>query len=199
VPAITGGNANWFSGPGTVKASCIRRPVFVRSMCLITEFIGQATRKGPNADFHGKAMRSVQDPSLGQSLLREADLLAQESTEKDRNYPSSGRSNGDIIGQMRFSPTRAVASVIVVGFCLLPQLCAQDAVPAEILQRTFLIRVGNLTGTAFTVEYKGAVYIVTARHVVAALPETMPMLSYGSTTHGKRSVLREKYSRRQPM
>jgi len=47
---------------------------------------------------------------------------------------------------------------------------AQDAVPGEILQRTLFIKSGEEAGTAFTVDYKSKVYLVTARHVVAALP-----------------------------
>jgi S1-C subfamily serine protease len=55
---------------------------------------------------------------------------------------------------------------------LIPVAYAQDAVPTEILQRTFLIKVGNTTGTAFIVDRNGKVYVVTARHVVAGLPDT---------------------------
>jgi S1-C subfamily serine protease len=54
-------------------------------------------------------------------------------------------------------------------------LSAQDAVPGEILQRTFLVKVGNSTGTAFTIDYRGAVYLLTARHVAASLPEIKPV------------------------
>jgi hypothetical protein len=50
-------------------------------------------------------------------------------------------------------------------------LLAQDAVPGEILQRTILIKAGNSYGTAFAVDYQGKMYLVTARHVVAGLPE----------------------------
>jgi hypothetical protein len=39
-----------------------------------------------------------------------------------------------------------------------------------------LIKVGNSTATAFTVDYKGAIYLVTARHVAGALPENNPVL-----------------------
>jgi len=47
---------------------------------------------------------------------------------------------------------------------------AQDAVPSEILGRTHMIKVGEAQGTGFGVEYKGKLYFVTARHVVADLP-----------------------------
>lgn len=42
-----------------------------------------------------------------------------------------------------------------------------DYMPVEMLYRTLLIKLGNEQGTAFTVEYEGKMYIVTARHVVA--------------------------------
>ena len=47
---------------------------------------------------------------------------------------------------------------------------AQDAVPGEILNRTIFIKAGNEAGTAFEVDYRGKLYLVTARHVVAGLP-----------------------------
>jgi hypothetical protein len=49
---------------------------------------------------------------------------------------------------------------------------AQDAVPGEILQRTLMIKIGNIYGTAFTIDYHGKLYLVTAKHVVVGLPET---------------------------
>ncbi len=48
---------------------------------------------------------------------------------------------------------------------------AQDAVPGEILERTILIRSGTEQGTAFTIDYAGKLYIITARHVVAGVPK----------------------------
>ena len=48
---------------------------------------------------------------------------------------------------------------------------AQDAVPAEILARSIFIKVGNERGTAFTIDYRGKIYLVTARHVVAGAPD----------------------------
>ncbi len=49
---------------------------------------------------------------------------------------------------------------------------AQDAVPGEILNRTLSIKVGNETGTAFSIDYDGKLYLVTARHLVATVPES---------------------------
>jgi hypothetical protein len=48
---------------------------------------------------------------------------------------------------------------------------AQDAVPNDILQRTYAIQCGDEGGTAFGVDYQSRLYLVTARHVVHSLPE----------------------------
>ncbi len=62
--------------------------------------------------------------------------------------------------------------VAVAWLYLLTPVIAQDAVPSEmLLQRTLFIKVGNMTGTAFKIDHMGKVYLVTARHVVAGLPE----------------------------
>jgi hypothetical protein len=53
---------------------------------------------------------------------------------------------------------------------------AQDAVPREILKRTQLIKVGNATGTTFSLEHQGKLYLVTARHVVAGLSVDKPTI-----------------------
>jgi len=55
-------------------------------------------------------------------------------------------------------------------FCLGSVVLAQDAVPGEILQRTKLIKGPIEEGTAFSIDYLGKLYLVTARHVVAGLP-----------------------------
>jgi hypothetical protein len=67
---------------------------------------------------------------------------------------------------------RKLAAIVFLS--LISFLCvasAQDAVPTEILQRTIRIAVGNETGTAFAVDYQGKMYLVTARHVVAGVPD----------------------------
>jgi S1-C subfamily serine protease len=61
---------------------------------------------------------------------------------------------------------------VLLWFLLAPSLSAQDAVPNEILARTFFIKAGSEAGTAFTVDHQGRIYLVTARHVVAELPTT---------------------------
>jgi hypothetical protein len=48
---------------------------------------------------------------------------------------------------------------------------AQDAVPIEILNRTIFIKVGKEAGSAFTIDYLGKLYLVTARQVVSGVPE----------------------------
>jgi hypothetical protein len=76
---------------------------------------------------------------------------------------------GTLESQMRI--TNAVAAVIVANYlCSVSTAFGQDAVPGEILQRTTLIKIGNSGGTAFSIEYRGIYYLVTARHVVAGLP-----------------------------
>jgi S1-C subfamily serine protease len=45
-------------------------------------------------------------------------------------------------------------------------------VPGDILTRTLFIKAGSEAGTAFSIEYKGKLYLVTAKHVVAELPKT---------------------------
>ena len=72
------------------------------------------------------------------------------------------------------SQVRVRISVLVAAvfwLCFGSAVLAQDAVPREILERTIFIKVGNVTGTAFRVDYGGKVYLVTARHVAAGLPE----------------------------
>jgi hypothetical protein len=49
---------------------------------------------------------------------------------------------------------------------------AQDGVPIEMLDRTLLIRHNDIVGTAFEIERHHKKYLITARHVVAGLPET---------------------------
>jgi S1-C subfamily serine protease len=53
---------------------------------------------------------------------------------------------------------------------------AQDAVPAEIMARTGFIKWGNEAGTAFTIDYQDKLYLITARHVVAGIPDTNAVL-----------------------
>jgi hypothetical protein len=66
--------------------------------------------------------------------------------------------------------------IVAVWLSLISPAMAQDAVPGEILNRTILIKVGNTFGTAFAIDYLGTLYIVTARHVVAELPESKAII-----------------------
>ena len=61
-----------------------------------------------------------------------------------------------------------VLAVSMVSF-LISTVTAQDAVPVEILGRTLLVKAGKTTGTAFEIDHKGALYLVTAKHVVDGL------------------------------
>lgn len=72
---------------------------------------------------------------------------------------------------MSTSKSKSVAIALGLFFWLsfVPALRGQDAVPNEILARTFFVRAGE-AGTAFAVDHGGKVYLVTARHVAAGLP-----------------------------
>lgn len=65
---------------------------------------------------------------------------------------------------------RKAAQIAVIIFIPLFVVLAQDAVPAEIQDRTIFIKVGNEAGTGFLIDYEGKLYLVTARHVAAGLP-----------------------------
>jgi hypothetical protein len=62
--------------------------------------------------------------------------------------------------------------LIVFLVCCCPFVSAQDAVPGEILNRTIYISYGNEAGTAFKMDYQGTIYLVTAKHVVAGVPQS---------------------------
>lgn len=65
----------------------------------------------------------------------------------------------------------AAAAATVLALMSLPlTITAQDAVPAEILQRTICIKVGAEMGTAFAVDYQSKLYLITAKHLVGGLP-----------------------------
>jgi len=64
-------------------------------------------------------------------------------------------------------------ALAIALWCSLATLALpQDAVPGEILGRTLFIKAGREGGTAFSIDYRGKLYIVTAKHVVAELPKT---------------------------
>lgn len=79
---------------------------------------------------------------------------------------------------------------IVLGTAFSILLCAaaalpQDAIPVEILRRTLYVKVGNVTGTAFKIDYKGKVFLVTARHVAAGLPEIKAIIQVMKSANGQ--------------
>jgi S1-C subfamily serine protease len=65
---------------------------------------------------------------------------------------------------------RLVLIVFVIFMSLASRTTAQDLVPGEMLSRTIFIKAGNEAGTAFSIDYEGKMYLVTARHVVSDLP-----------------------------
>ncbi len=72
--------------------------------------------------------------------------------------------------------TRVLLCVIALVMIVGSSVQAQDAVPIEIMARTGFIKWGNEAGTAFTVDYQGRLYLITARHVVAGVPDTNAVL-----------------------
>ena len=68
--------------------------------------------------------------------------------------------------------SRITALTAALWLSLTSAAVAQDVVPAEILQRTMLIKVGSVEGTAFSIDYEGKLYLVTAKHVVSGLAES---------------------------
>jgi hypothetical protein len=72
--------------------------------------------------------------------------------------------------------THALTMILtaVMLFCPCNEVCAQDAVPLEILSRTLFIKQKGSDGggSAFRIEYKGKIYLVTARHVVEGVAES---------------------------
>jgi S1-C subfamily serine protease len=67
---------------------------------------------------------------------------------------------------------RIAALAAALYLCVGSAVLAQDAVPAEILSHTRLIKAGDVEGTAFSIDHGGRLYLVTARHLVAGLPES---------------------------
>ncbi len=66
----------------------------------------------------------------------------------------------------------SLAVFLWLALVFFPSLAlGQDAVPGDIFLRTFFIKVGNETGTTFSIKRNDHIYLVTARHVVAALPD----------------------------
>lgn len=86
--------------------------------------------------------------------------------------PVKGKFGKQIVNSIwtRFRPT----IVLVTALCSLITSVglAQDAVPSEILKRTLFIKAGDQGGTAFTLDHAGKLYLVTAKHVVAGLPQS---------------------------
>src|SRR5271165_792754 len=71
---------------------------------------------------------------------------------------------------MRKLPLIAFVALILLSSNLSAQALDHDYMPVEMLQRTMYIKAGEVAGTAFTVDYQGKMYLITARHVVAGVP-----------------------------
>jgi S1-C subfamily serine protease len=86
--------------------------------------------------------------------------------------PASQGLEADVLHSQRKWFRRLTIVAVIASFLLAPALFAQDGVPDEMLRRTLFIKVGNEGGTAFALDYKGKIYLVTAKHVVAGLSPT---------------------------
>jgi S1-C subfamily serine protease len=85
--------------------------------------------------------------------------------------PMLGRVEKEVVDS-GWTGLRRITVLPAVFFLLFASsVVAQDAVPIEILQRTLRIKVGERAATAFTIDYQGKLYLVTAKHVVAGLPQ----------------------------
>jgi hypothetical protein len=71
--------------------------------------------------------------------------------------------------KMRKRGLRQVSSTTVLFFVLLVPLQPWAQVTSNVFRRVFLIQVGDATATAFTIDVDGRQYLITAKHVVAAL------------------------------
>jgi S1-C subfamily serine protease len=66
---------------------------------------------------------------------------------------------------------RFAAALAAVSFSLVDRpVLAQDAIPPEMLYRTVPVIAGDQQGTGFFIDSQEKLYLVTARHVVNALP-----------------------------
>jgi hypothetical protein len=86
--------------------------------------------------------------------------------------------------------SKRVLLLMVLSLAIMTQSFAQDAVPGEILQRTVMLRLGNRFGTGFTVDFQGKLYLITARHVIAGVPDREAMIQFqrGGEWHDLRTV-----------
>jgi S1-C subfamily serine protease len=69
---------------------------------------------------------------------------------------------------------KTATGVLIVALFLTLSFPAwtQDAVPGEILERTIFIKGPTEAGSAFSIDFEGKIYLITARHVVAGVPMT---------------------------
>jgi hypothetical protein len=83
---------------------------------------------------------------------------------------------------MRALPMIVASMIVCYGSSL--KSYAQESIPAELAYRTSFIRKPDATegGTAFAIDYKGIIYLVTARHVVDGIPDHDAILQLRRTT-----------------
>jgi S1-C subfamily serine protease len=123
-----------------------------------------------------------------QEALRQADNLASGADERGvelvkwyhpaasrvKQEENSGRMATRLVNKpmTTCSPWSRIFSTlacVILASCVFGlRLGAQVA--SNALLRVFEIRVGNVTGTTFTIEHNGRQYLITARHVIGTLP-----------------------------
>ena len=55
-------------------------------------------------------------------------------------------------------------------------------ITTNVIQRTFFVKIGNMTGTAFTIDRNGRQYLVTARHIAGGAVQSMEVFHNGRWT-----------------
>jgi Trypsin-like peptidase domain len=75
-------------------------------------------------------------------------------------------------------PLTLVAALVALALLCLPLASAQAQLTTNVYERVLMIRAGNDYGTGFTLDLDGRQYLVTAKHVVAALGTEGTLLVY---------------------
>ncbi len=81
-----------------------------------------------------------------------------------------------LIGRRRGAACGAALALVLLGLAATPPAHAQ--LTTNVYNRVLLIRVGSETGTGFTLDVDGRQYLITAKHVVAALSGQGTLMIY---------------------
>lgn len=80
------------------------------------------------------------------------------------------KNHGGLIHYMNQRTKTYNVTIGALLVALAASLPSYGQVPSNVLRRTLLIEASSALGTAFTIEVDGRQYLITAKHVVAALP-----------------------------